>query len=165
MVSRRVSPSQIPFRSVEGMNFRMVEDRGIGVREITTPTSHLISGLVPRHTHMRRYSLETHLFPMTKPSLFGNNIQFSTVHNLWPILQVLLGAPAVCQDLDTVLIREESMIESTTESNEFQSKDGSVLRIPLLFLTSLPGVLLNIPLPVLSISESGNYIREDHWCR
>ncbi|GFV19176.1 hypothetical protein TNCV_3223941 [Trichonephila clavipes] len=68
------------------MNFRMAQGRGNGVREITTPTSQLISGLVPKHIHMRRYPLETQLFPLTKPSQFGNNIQTSTGHNLWPIL-------------------------------------------------------------------------------
>ncbi|GFV14822.1 hypothetical protein TNCV_2752421, partial [Trichonephila clavipes] len=35
---------------------------------------------------------------------------------LWPILQILDGAPAVSQDPDTVLIRVESMNESTTDS-------------------------------------------------
>ncbi|GFT56715.1 DUF4817 domain-containing protein [Trichonephila clavipes] len=54
----------------------------------------------------------------------------STVHNFWPILQILDGASAVSQDLGTVLIRIESMIESTTNSNEFRSKDGTVVRIP-----------------------------------
>ncbi|GFT79285.1 uncharacterized protein TNCV_3275411 [Trichonephila clavipes] len=36
----------------------------------------------------------------------------------------------VCQDPDTVLIRVESMIEITTNSNEFRSNDGTVVRIP-----------------------------------
>ncbi|GFV68231.1 hypothetical protein TNCV_1875131 [Trichonephila clavipes] len=54
----------------------------------------------------------------------------STVHNSLPIFQILDGASAVCQDPDTVLIRVESMIESTTNSNEFRSKDGTVVRIP-----------------------------------
>ncbi|GFX87501.1 mariner Mos1 transposase [Trichonephila clavipes] len=54
----------------------------------------------------------------------------STVHNFWPILQILDGASAVCQDPDTVLIRVESLIESTTNSNDFRSKDGTVVRIP-----------------------------------
>ncbi|GFT28614.1 hypothetical protein TNCV_4832051 [Trichonephila clavipes] len=53
-----------------------------------------------------------------------------TVHNLELILQILDGAPAVCQDSDTVLIRVESLIESTTDSNDFRSKDGTVVRIP-----------------------------------
>ncbi|GFW61471.1 uncharacterized protein TNCV_347191 [Trichonephila clavipes] len=39
-------------------------------------------------------------------------------------------ASAVCQDPDTVLIRVESMIESTTNINEFRSKDGTVVRVP-----------------------------------
>ncbi|GFU91890.1 hypothetical protein TNCV_3192741 [Trichonephila clavipes] len=104
----------------------MAQDRGTGVREITTPTSQLISCLVPRHTHMRRYSLETYLFPLTKTSQFGYNIKISTVHNFWPILQILDGASAVCQDPETVLIR----VESTTNSNEFRSKDGTEVRIP-----------------------------------
>ncbi|GFY15452.1 hypothetical protein TNCV_1572631 [Trichonephila clavipes] len=52
----------------------------------------------------------------------------STVDNFWPILQILDGAFAVCQDPDTVLIRVESMIESTTNSNEFRSKDGTVVQ-------------------------------------
>ncbi|GFW07588.1 hypothetical protein TNCV_3917211 [Trichonephila clavipes] len=50
-------------------------------------------------------------------------------YNFWPILQILDGASAVFQDPDTVLIRVESMIESTTNSNEFRSKDGTVVRI------------------------------------
>ncbi|GFX28482.1 hypothetical protein TNCV_1152911 [Trichonephila clavipes] len=54
----------------------------------------------------------------------------STVHNFWPIFQILDGASAVFQDPDTVLIRVESMIESTNNSNEFRSKDGTVVRIP-----------------------------------
>ncbi|GFY14364.1 hypothetical protein TNCV_1021291 [Trichonephila clavipes] len=40
------------------------------------------------------------------------------------------AASTVCQDPDTVLIRVESIIESTTKSNEFRSKDGTVVRIP-----------------------------------
>ncbi|GFU46238.1 hypothetical protein TNCV_2155691 [Trichonephila clavipes] len=76
----------------------MAQDRG------TTHTSQLISGLVPKYTHMLLYPLETHLFPLTKPSQFRNNIQTNTVHNIWPILQILDRAPTVCQDLDTVLI-------------------------------------------------------------
>ncbi|GFS64974.1 hypothetical protein TNCV_1584621 [Trichonephila clavipes] len=67
-----------------------------------------------------------HLFPLTKRSQFGNNFQTSTVHNFWPLLQILDGAPAVCQDPDTVLIR----VESTTDSNEFRSKGGTGFRIP-----------------------------------
>ncbi|GFV62269.1 hypothetical protein TNCV_985331 [Trichonephila clavipes] len=43
---------------------------------------------------------------------------------------MLDGASAVCQDPDTVLIRVENMIESTTNTNEFRSKDGTVVRIP-----------------------------------
>ncbi|GFX67685.1 hypothetical protein TNCV_3934271 [Trichonephila clavipes] len=54
----------------------------------------------------------------------------STVHNFWPILQTLNGASAVYQDPDNVLIRVESMIESTTNSNGLLSKDGTVVRIP-----------------------------------
>ncbi|GFX81768.1 hypothetical protein TNCV_2569691 [Trichonephila clavipes] len=34
------------------------------------------------------------------------------------------------KDPDTVLIKVESMIESTTDSNKFRSKDGTVIRIP-----------------------------------
>ncbi|GFV78297.1 hypothetical protein TNCV_94571 [Trichonephila clavipes] len=83
----------------------MAQGSGTRVREITTPTSQLISDLLPRHTHMQRYPLETHLFPLTKSSQFGNHIQTSTVHNFWLILQILDGASAVCQDPDTVLIR------------------------------------------------------------
>ncbi|GFW10957.1 uncharacterized protein TNCV_4459321 [Trichonephila clavipes] len=56
--------------------------------------------------------------------------QTCTVHNFWPILQILDGASAVCQNLDTVLIRVESMIESTTNSMEFRSKDGTMVKIP-----------------------------------
>ncbi|GFU99561.1 hypothetical protein TNCV_4082821 [Trichonephila clavipes] len=59
----------------------------------------------------------------------ANLDKISNVHNFWPILQILDGASAVCQDPDTVLIRVESMIESTTNSNEFRSKDGTVVRI------------------------------------
>ncbi|GFU22347.1 hypothetical protein TNCV_568011 [Trichonephila clavipes] len=54
----------------------------------------------------------------------------SYVHNFWPIRQILDGASAVCQDPDTVLIRVESMIEITTNSSEFRSKDGKVVGIP-----------------------------------
>ncbi|GFT50026.1 hypothetical protein TNCV_4352301, partial [Trichonephila clavipes] len=46
-----------------------------------------------------------------------------------PTLQILDGASAVRQDPDTVLIRVESMI-STINSNEFRSKDGTVVKIP-----------------------------------
>ncbi|GFX94943.1 hypothetical protein TNCV_3045751 [Trichonephila clavipes] len=42
---------------------------------------------------------------------------------------MLDGASAVCQDPDTVLIRVESVIKSTTNSNEFRSKDGTGVRI------------------------------------
>ncbi|GFW69622.1 hypothetical protein TNCV_489661 [Trichonephila clavipes] len=52
------------------------------------------------------------------------------VSSYQPILQILDGASTVCQDPDTVLIRVESMIERTTNSNEFRSKDGTVVRIP-----------------------------------
>ncbi|GFW69617.1 hypothetical protein TNCV_489611 [Trichonephila clavipes] len=52
------------------------------------------------------------------------------VSSYQPILQILDGASTVCQDPDTVLIRVESMIESTTNSNKFRSKDGTVVRIP-----------------------------------
>ncbi|GFT09262.1 hypothetical protein TNCV_5061551 [Trichonephila clavipes] len=69
---------------------------------------------------MRQYPLETHLFPLT-PSQFGINIYTSTLHNLWPILQILDRASSVCQDPDTVLIRVQSMIESPTDRNEFRS--------------------------------------------
>ncbi|GFS90708.1 hypothetical protein TNCV_3771321 [Trichonephila clavipes] len=46
------------------------------------------------------------------------------------MFQILDGASVVCQDPDTVLIRIDSMIESTTNDNEFRSKDGTVVRIP-----------------------------------
>ncbi|GFV31277.1 hypothetical protein TNCV_1640291 [Trichonephila clavipes] len=115
---------------MEGMNFRIAQDRRTGVREITTLISQLISCLVPRHTHMRRYPLDTYLFPLTKRNQFGYNIYTSTVHNFWPILQILEGPSAVCQDSDTVLIRAESMIQSTPNSNEFQFKDGTMVKIP-----------------------------------
>ncbi|GFS55725.1 hypothetical protein TNCV_838941, partial [Trichonephila clavipes] len=36
---------------------------------------------------------------------------------------MLNGASTVCQDPDTVLIKVESMSESTTDSYEFRSKD------------------------------------------
>ncbi|GFT30451.1 hypothetical protein TNCV_2377391 [Trichonephila clavipes] len=64
------------------------------------------------------------LYPLHKSHI----TQTSTVHNFWPIFQILYGASSVCQYPDTVLIRVESMIESTTNSNEFRSKDGTVLR-------------------------------------
>ncbi|GFX30109.1 hypothetical protein TNCV_2618201 [Trichonephila clavipes] len=64
------------------------------------------------NTYMRRYPLETHLFPLTKLSQFGNNNQISTVHNLWSILQILDGTSVVYQDPDTVLIRVDSMRET-----------------------------------------------------
>ncbi|GFU39912.1 hypothetical protein TNCV_2531601 [Trichonephila clavipes] len=95
----------------------MAQDRRTRVRVIATPTSQLISDLVHRHTNTRRYPLETHLFSLTKSSQFRNNIQNNTVHNLWPILQILNGIPAVCKDPDTPLIRVESMIESSTGHN------------------------------------------------
>ncbi|GFV01226.1 hypothetical protein TNCV_3374601 [Trichonephila clavipes] len=60
----------------------------------------------------------------------SHTTQTSTVHNFRPILQILDGASAVCQDPDTILIRVESMIEISTNSNEFRSKDGAVVRIP-----------------------------------
>ncbi|GFY24041.1 hypothetical protein TNCV_1010941 [Trichonephila clavipes] len=41
----------IHFNSVEGMNFRMAQDRGTGFKEITSPTSQLINGFVTRHAH------------------------------------------------------------------------------------------------------------------
>ncbi|GFV14360.1 hypothetical protein TNCV_807921 [Trichonephila clavipes] len=53
------------------MSFTMAHDRGTVVREITTPTSQPLSGLVQRHYHMRRYPLETHLLPLTKSSKIG----------------------------------------------------------------------------------------------
>ncbi|GFW99581.1 hypothetical protein TNCV_3418141 [Trichonephila clavipes] len=79
VVSSMFYPSQIPFNSVEGMNFRMAQDRGPVVKEITALTSQFLRGLVPRYIHMRWYPLETHMFPQTKPSQFGNNINTSTV--------------------------------------------------------------------------------------
>ncbi|GFX30306.1 hypothetical protein TNCV_1964131 [Trichonephila clavipes] len=42
-------------------------------------------------------------------------------------------------DPDTVLIRVESMIESTTDSNEFRFKDGKVIRIPDADFNITPG--------------------------
>ncbi|GFU68364.1 hypothetical protein TNCV_3077521 [Trichonephila clavipes] len=79
---------------------------------------------------MQRYLLQTHLLHLTNPSQFRSNIQTSTVHNFWPILQVFDGAQSVCQDPNTALIRVESMIESIPDGNEFRSKDGTVVRIP-----------------------------------
>ncbi|GFV37743.1 hypothetical protein TNCV_2281751 [Trichonephila clavipes] len=73
----------------------MAQYRRTGVREITTPTSQLINCLVPSLPNFR------------------NNIQTSTTHNLWLILQILDGAPAVWQDPEAVLIRAVSLIEST----------------------------------------------------
>ncbi|GFW59039.1 hypothetical protein TNCV_2831451 [Trichonephila clavipes] len=61
--------------------------------------------------------------PTVSISVFNSNVLTSTVHNFWPVLQILDGASAVYQDSDTVLIRVESMIEKTTNSNEFRSKD------------------------------------------
>ncbi|GFX00541.1 hypothetical protein TNCV_2235481 [Trichonephila clavipes] len=71
---RRVLPSQIHFSSVEGMNFRIAQDSNWGYEDHSPPTSQVISCLVPRHTHMRWYPMETHLFSETKPSQFPNNI-------------------------------------------------------------------------------------------
>ncbi|GFV49809.1 hypothetical protein TNCV_1390911 [Trichonephila clavipes] len=79
--------------------------------------------------------------------------QTSIVHNFWPILQILDGASAVCQDPDTVLIRVESMIENTTNSNEFRSKDGTVVRIPDADFNIIPRSVTKIPLPALPVSE------------
>ncbi|GFU10307.1 hypothetical protein TNCV_150711 [Trichonephila clavipes] len=58
-----------------------------------------------------------------------------------------------CQDPDTVLIRVESMIESTTDDNEFRSKDGTVVRIPDTDFNITPRSVINIPLPSLLKSE------------
>ncbi|GFW69303.1 hypothetical protein TNCV_486521 [Trichonephila clavipes] len=66
----------------------MAQDRGTEVKKNTTPTSQLISGRAPRHTHIRWNPMETHLFPLTKSSQIGNNIQTSIDHNLWLILQI-----------------------------------------------------------------------------
>ncbi|GFU82314.1 hypothetical protein TNCV_3195861 [Trichonephila clavipes] len=96
-----------------------------------------ISGLVPRHIHMRRYPLKTHLFILTKPNYFLNNIQISTVHNLWPIPQILDESLAVGQDPGTVLIRVESVIENTMSSD---LKTEQVSALMMLILTSLLGV-------------------------
>ncbi|GFW82891.1 hypothetical protein TNCV_3494611 [Trichonephila clavipes] len=111
-----------------------IEELGLGRSQ--PPTSQLTSFLVPRQTYMRRYPQETYLFPLTKPSQFGYNIQTSTIHTFWPILQKLNGASAVCQDPDTVLIRVESMIENTTL--DFRSKDGTVVRIPVANFNIIP---------------------------
>ncbi|GFW67458.1 hypothetical protein TNCV_3391291 [Trichonephila clavipes] len=46
-----------------------------------------------------------HQTTVPRPSQFENNIQTITVDNLWPIHQILDGAPAVNQDPHTVLIR------------------------------------------------------------
>ncbi|GFU86462.1 hypothetical protein TNCV_1418141 [Trichonephila clavipes] len=141
----------------------MAQNRGTGVREITTPPSQLISCLDPRHTHIRWYLLETYLFPLTKTSQFGYNIYTSTVHNFWPIVQILDGASAIGQDPDIVHIMDEIMIESTNNSKSHRSKDGTVVKIPdMPILTSFSGVLLTIPLPALPVSKrlpSGQIIK------
>ncbi|GFX87260.1 hypothetical protein TNCV_3819901 [Trichonephila clavipes] len=67
--------------------------------------------------------------------------------------QILDGASAVCHDPNTVLIRVESVIESTTNSNEFRSIDGTVVRIPDADFYIIPRRLLKIPLPALPVSE------------
>ncbi|GFV06734.1 hypothetical protein TNCV_1611471 [Trichonephila clavipes] len=118
----------------------------------------------PAHEQSRsqvypRYPMETHLFPLTKPNQFGNNIQASTVHNLWPIPQILDETHAFSQDPDTVLITVESMIKKTTDSNEFRSKDGTVVSIPSGVnitpesVTKYAGSNPTQLLPVLPISE------------
>ncbi|GFU42453.1 hypothetical protein TNCV_4555841 [Trichonephila clavipes] len=92
---------------------------------------------------MRRYPLETHLFPLTKSSRFGYNRYTNIVHNFWPIRQILYRASAACQELDTVLIRVERKIEITTDSNEFRSKDGTVAKIPDADFNITPGSITN----------------------
>ncbi|GFT78177.1 hypothetical protein TNCV_1749421 [Trichonephila clavipes] len=72
-----------------------------------------------RRSKNRAETGKERLYPLHK----SHTTQTSTVDNFWPILQILDGASAVCQDPDTVLIRVESMIESTTNSNELRSKD------------------------------------------
>ncbi|GFW78200.1 hypothetical protein TNCV_136691 [Trichonephila clavipes] len=78
----------------------------------------------------RQGSMSRH--PIRRPGVKLIWIKYwnSTVHNFWSILQKLDGASAACQDPDTVIIRAESMTEITNHSNEFQSKDGTVVRIP-----------------------------------
>ncbi|GFT90530.1 hypothetical protein TNCV_1663771 [Trichonephila clavipes] len=112
----------------------MAQYRGAGVRDITTP---LPSCLIPRYTHMRRNLLKTYLFPLTKSSQFGSRPVLSITFR--PILQILDGDSAVCQDPDNVLNIVESMIKiirnsdycsvfrselSITNSNEFRSKES-----------------------------------------
>ncbi|GFX57721.1 hypothetical protein TNCV_1494821 [Trichonephila clavipes] len=150
---RRFLSSQIHLNYGEGMDVRMAKDSGNGVREIITPTSQLISNLIPRHTDMRQYLLDAHLLSLTKRNQFGNNIQTSTVHNVWPVLEILDEAPIICQDRNTVFIRVERTIERSTHSNKFRSRDGTVVIPLILNLTSLTGALLNIPLPSLPVFE------------
>ncbi|GFT79299.1 hypothetical protein TNCV_3275491 [Trichonephila clavipes] len=59
----------------------------------------------------------------------------------------------VCQDPDTVLIRVESMIGITTNSNEFRSKDGTVVRIPDADFNIVLRNVTKILLPALPVSE------------
>ncbi|GFY14590.1 hypothetical protein TNCV_4827941 [Trichonephila clavipes] len=89
---------------------------------------------------------------------WGNvNVKTSTVHIFWPIPQILDGASAVCQDSDTILIRVESMIESTTNSNEFRSKDGTAVRIPDADFNIIPRIVTkNTTLP---------YPSDYHMCK
>ncbi|GFT30185.1 hypothetical protein TNCV_3466611 [Trichonephila clavipes] len=61
----------------------------------------------------------------------------------WPILQILDGDSAVCQDPDIVLIR----VESTIDSNEFRSKDGTVLKIPDADFNIVPGSVTKYTTP------------------
>ncbi|GFS89954.1 hypothetical protein TNCV_506841 [Trichonephila clavipes] len=91
----------------------------------------LSQGNAPAVQKMSRRSKERsgtgkeRLYPLHK----SHTTQTSTVY-IWSTLQILDGASANCQDPDTVLKRVESMIESTINSNEFRSKEGTVVRIP-----------------------------------
>ncbi|GFS79267.1 hypothetical protein TNCV_4409311 [Trichonephila clavipes] len=60
---------------------------------------------------------------------------------------------AVCQAPDTVLIRVESMIDSTTKSSEFRSKDGTLIGIPDADFNIIHRSVTKIPLPALPLSK------------
>ncbi|GFV33332.1 hypothetical protein TNCV_1498521 [Trichonephila clavipes] len=108
-----------------------------GIQRIRTTPYHLSSnGMVESLHRTLKQNLRCHDTKWTEslPFVNGNkesgHRRGSVLSIIWPILQILNGPSTVCKDPDTVLIKVESMIESTTDSNEFQSKDETVVRIP-----------------------------------
>ncbi|GFX30316.1 hypothetical protein TNCV_1964221 [Trichonephila clavipes] len=77
---------------------------------------------------------------------------------IWPILQILDGVSALYQDPNTVLIRLETMIESTDDSNGFRSKDETVVRITDTYYNITPGSVSKYTTP------SSTHIRTTTVC-